>query len=101
MTAGEEMTHTESCPQFPIPCPNGCKQQEVPRCMLAEHLENMCTKQELACPFAKHGCKFRGKKRNLTGHAEAETLTHLDLINSTTKQLLVLIEIQVGRLFDA
>ncbi|CAL8083448.1 unnamed protein product [Calicophoron daubneyi] len=90
----KEMAHYDVCPLFPLACPNGCKVTNIARNKLAEHMKNSCTKQNLSCPFAEHGCDFQGLKGPVENHCENSILAHLTLLNASVHQMSVLLEAQ-------
>ncbi|VDP86466.1 unnamed protein product [Echinostoma caproni] len=94
LMAANELKHIGVCPKFPVSCPNGCKAHEIPRSQLTEHLTTECTKQDLPCPFASHGCKFRGRKKKIDPHVAESSLEHLILVNASMQQMSLLLEAQ-------
>uniref|UniRef100_A0A5K3EX78 TNF receptor-associated factor n=1 Tax=Mesocestoides corti TaxID=53468 RepID=A0A5K3EX78_MESCO len=90
----EQSSHMETCKRFPIPCPNGCKKKELPREELSAHLETGCTKQTMNCPFTEHGCTFRGKKREVRAHLNAELPLHMLLLREAFQALHNVIDLQ-------
>ncbi|TPP62459.1 TNF receptor-associated factor 3 [Fasciola gigantica] len=100
LMAANELKHIGVCPKFPVSCPNGCKVHEIPRSQLTQHLTTECTKQDLPCPFAAHGCVFRGRKKKIEPHLTESSLEHLNLVNASLQQMSLLLEAQTKSLTD-
>ena len=64
----KEKEHYEICQKFLIPCPTGCGVKELPREKVQEHLDNVCAKNEIQCPFLQCGCAFKSKRGEMPKH---------------------------------
>eukprot|EP00754_Rhynchopus_humris_P020750 Rhum_TRINITY_DN14713_c4_g1::Rhum_TRINITY_DN14713_c4_g1_i1::g.111460::m.111460/K03174/TRAF3; TNF receptor-associated factor 3 len=64
------------CPEVPAPCPNRCRDAPFTRSTLAAHL-TVCELQDVACPFAPHGCAH-GKmmRRDVAAHCTEHATQH-------------------------
>ncbi len=64
----QEAVHYGLCQKFLVPCPSGCGVTELPREKVQEHLDNVCTKNEIQCPFIECGCAFKSKRGDMPKH---------------------------------
>lgn len=80
-----EQSHYGICQKFVTPCPAGCG-IEMPREKIQEHLDNVCSKNEIECPFKECGCMFRSKRADMPKHLREAPGIHLNLM---CKQLAV------------
>ena len=71
--------HYLTCPAYPVDCPNGCGERNLPRGKLSEHLER-CTHTLIDCDFKSVGCEFQRKREAMSGHLELNTNYHMKLI---------------------
>ena len=68
-------THVNQCPEYPLPCPQGCDQAVI-RKDLETHRDT-CPLQPVLCPFSESGCKARIPRRDLEKHIETNMLHHI------------------------
>ena len=71
--------HYSSCLAYPIDCPNGCGERNLPRNKLQEHLEK-CPNQLVDCDFKPVGCTIRRSKATMSGHLDMNTNFHMRLL---------------------
>ena len=77
--AGVKMReHLEECGKFPVKCPHGCDESEIPREKLPEHSKT-CPLAPVACRFSSMGCNFHGPMESLEEHLSSHTTEHLTL----------------------
>ena len=79
VTAAELESHHESCPDYPVLCPNGCG-TTLPRKEVEEH-STTCPELPVPCPFAGAGCNQHVKNKDLAAHMQASVVDHLSLIS--------------------
>ena len=71
--------HLEECPKMELSCELKCG---VVMCRedMAQHLEQECPENEIACPFAKYNCEVTSIIRKyLSQHLEEKRIEHLEL----------------------
>ena len=68
--------HAPECDYQPIPCPNHCEVDTVPRCHAEKHLLT-CPLQLVDCEFASVGCNVRVPRKDLGGHMTESAQHHL------------------------
>lgn len=73
----DEIAHMNSCKEFPVPCPNGCKLTEIPRGEVKAHVENDCPKAKIPCPFSDMGCEYKCERQKMQKHTQDEPVEHL------------------------
>ena len=61
-----EGKHKEECPRFPVPCPNKCEVEFVPR----EDMEKHRVECQLEVIICSNECGEKLKRRDLTSHVE-------------------------------
>lgn len=76
----QEQTHYSICQKFLVPCPSNCGVKELPREAIQGHLDNVCTKNEIECPFSECGCAFRSKRGDMPKHLREAPGIHLNLM---------------------
>ena len=89
-TSGEcrfvEGEHKERCPKFPLPCPNNCEIETIPREELQMHLNTICPLEIIQCEFHVLGCETTVFRKDLEKHKKEGMESHLSL---TTQQLTI------------
>ena len=68
--------HTPNCAQYPVPCPNRCEVDTVPRCDAEKHLL-VCPLQPVECEFANIGCRVPIPRKDLDRHMTENAQRHL------------------------
>ncbi|UJR08471.1 hypothetical protein I4U23_012740 [Adineta vaga] len=78
-----EVNHLSICTEFKVPCPNQCSTEEYPRRQIQEHLDNVCPKQEIPCPFSDCTCDYRGHRPDIAVHMKENPGIHLNMAGKT------------------
>ena len=78
--------HYENCERFPLPCPNKCGKQRIPKKELEHHLAE-CPEQMVKCLYAEMGCQDTVARRHLDSHKEVRKDHHLSLAVERVSQL--------------
>ena len=78
-----EGEHKEQCPKLPLPCPNKCKVESVPREDMESHRKE-CPLEMVQCEYHNVGCEERMMRKDLEIHKKEKMEKHLSL---TTLQL--------------
>lgn len=60
-------SHLLTCPEAAIACTCG---DNMPRKLHQEHMRLDCPDSQLDCPFAPHGCAYRGKRAHINQHLQ-------------------------------
>ena len=71
--------HYHTCDNFPLNCPNNCKEETIPRALLEDHLNNECPKERVYCHYKSLGCDVEVEREQLEKHTEASKDEHLRL----------------------
>ena len=71
--------HCNTCDNFPLKCPNNCKEETTPRALLEDHLDNECPKERVYCRYKSLGCEVVVERERLEEHNEASKDEHLRL----------------------
>ena len=79
-----EGEHKELCPKFPMPCPNNCEVEVIPREEMQTHLNTICPLQVIQCEYHVLGCEAKLVRRDLEKHKKEAMEIHLSI---TTQQL--------------
>ena len=86
--AGVKMQeHLTECGKFPVKCPHGCDDSEIPREKLPEHSKS-CRRAPVQCNFSSMGCDFQGPRDSLDEHLSSLTTEHLTLSSIYMKKVL-------------
>ena len=81
-------THvTESCPLYPVNCPNGCDADEMDRKDLEQHVLKECKKAKVICQFREFGCYFGLENDEQESHYKTNIDQHLSLMKAKILQL--------------
>ena len=76
-TYDRKVDHTQSCAQYPIPCPNKCDvETRIPRCGIEQHL-SVCPLELIECKFREAGCDVKVARQDLKQHMEESQQYHL------------------------
>ena len=78
--------HYEICEQFPLPCPNKCGIQQIPKKEIEHHLAE-CPEQIVKCPYVEMGCHDTVARRHLDRHKEERKDHHLSIAVERVSQL--------------
>ena len=79
--------HYPYCNQFPIPCPNKCREDPFQRQEIESHLREECPLTPVSCPLHYAGCEVRLPRKEMPEHMK-DTVTHLTLLATVTQTLL-------------
>ena len=71
--------HKQTCPKYPVACPNGCKISDLLQEGLAAHREK-CPHEMVQCEFFDEGCTEKMSRQNLAKHSKENMEKHLTLI---------------------
>jgi len=73
-TPGEHQSiegqHKEKCSKFPLPCPNNCSANSIPRDHIDEH-KKVCPLEDVICP---NNCGAPVQRHYMTSHLETECM---------------------------
>ena len=78
--------HWPICKQYPLECPNKCKQKAIERQHLPKHLEETCPRQVIKCEFSYAGCEVECQRQHMQTHLEENVKVHLKKVSYRTKQ---------------
>ena len=78
--------HYGMCDDYPVKCPNDCREQPLKRQELESHLENDCPLVTIDCLFKYAGCAAQVPRKDMPEHMK-DTVTHLTLLASVTHSL--------------
>jgi len=71
--------HKQTCPKYPVACPNGCKISDLLQEGLAAHRDK-CPHEQIQCEFFSEGCTEKMTRQNLARHNKENMEKHLTLI---------------------
>ena len=87
-----EGQHKEECPKLPLPCPNKCEVESVPREDMAAHKKE-CPLEMILCEYYSVGCEARIARKDQEKHKKEYMQEHLMKTNITlTNQLNVALQ---------
>lgn len=72
--------HFPECPEFPVPCPNGCECKPMPRSSVKEHCSTECLLQEVPCDYYLAGCDLFQARKNTESHNKEYLVQHSSLL---------------------
>jgi len=73
--------HEESCPKFPVTCPQKCSRGNLQRCQVEDHLK-ICENSKIECEFKHVGCNTEHKRKDSALHLKVKALEHVQLLNA-------------------
>ena len=73
-----EGQHKKDCPKLPLPCPNGCRVDNIPRVEIREHI-NICPLHLIQCKYHIIGCKITMARKDEKEHNKEMIEKHLSL----------------------
>lgn len=79
ITQAEQKDHEKTCTKFPLSCPEGCGEVNIPRELMDDHIQNHCPLAQIVCPYSISGCSFKGPRNIVQEHCSEQTKEHLDL----------------------
>lgn len=71
--------HKETCPKYPVACPNNCKVTDLLQEHLAAHREK-CPLEIVECEYFSEGCTAKIFRQNLAKHNKDNMEKHFTLI---------------------
>ena len=80
--------HYSNCGQFPVTCPNECREDLFQRKDLKKHFMDECPLTEIDCPLHYAGCNVRLPRQDMPEHMMKDSITHLTLLATVTQSLL-------------
>ena len=81
------LNHYGVCRQYPVKCPNKCGEKAIKRFDISDHREK-CPLESLDCPFKNVGCTSKKARRDMEGHCQTNTQTHLLMMMKSHDELL-------------
>ncbi|KAM4625360.1 TNF receptor-associated factor 3 isoform 2-T2 [Polymixia lowei] len=100
MALSELQKHKETvCPAFPVACPNHCSQSSLPRSQLSSHQQD-CPKAQVACPFLRYGCTYKGWNQDMREHESNCAAEHLRMMAAWNSTLETKIEDVRGEVLE-
>ena len=88
--------HKTRCPQYPLPCPNGCQLGVIPSGGMVAH-RKVCPLELVQCEYYVVGCESLVSRGDLENHYNKKVAEHLSLVKS--KFAIVGSRSPCGRLF--
>ena len=79
--------HYSECRNYPVSCPNDCKQDKMFRYQLKDHLNTSCPLQPVECEFSWAGCEVKLKCQDLPKHCSDNIQIHLSLVARACQEL--------------
>ena len=70
--------HKQTCPKYPVPCPNGCKVTDLLQENLPAHRQ-VCLLEPVPCEYFKEGCTEKVPRQNQAKHNKEYMERHLTL----------------------
>ncbi|XP_065901451.1 TNF receptor-associated factor 4-like [Dysidea avara] len=85
-----EEEHKKKCPKYPLPCPNSCWVENIPREDMEAH-KNECPLEMVQCEYHNVGCEERMMRKRKREHETVEMEKHLfltrDTLNTALKKI--------------
>ena len=72
--------HYPECTQYPVPCPNECGHQAIPRCNIPIHVTEECPLQSVECEFKWARYQYIPLRKDLQQHNNDCQLKHMSLL---------------------
>ena len=79
--------HYPECTQYPVPCPNKCGLQAIPRCNIQTHVTEECPLQSVECEFKWAGCQYTLLRKHIQQHNNDSQLKHMSLLAKECREL--------------
>ena len=86
-----EGQHKKECPKLPLPCPNKCEVESIPRENMEAHRKE-CPLEMIQCEYHSVGCNVRTPRKRKRNHLEENMEEHLQMTTlklSTTEDELL------------
>ena len=88
--------HLVLCEEFPILCPNECKDAAgLKRKDESIHLSQYCPLQDIVCPFSQYGCEVKAQRRLMIQHEKKDMDSHLRLTMDNMQSKLTKLEFKM------
>lgn len=71
-----EGQHKEECPKLPLPCPNNCEIETIPRDEMRAHRME-CPLEVIYCVYHSVGCEAKMMRKDQEGHKKEKMEEHL------------------------
>ena len=78
--------HYETCPEYPLTCPNVCGATDVKRKAVPDHCKT-CPLEPVDCPFKQAGCSVKTPRTDIQSHMAKETQKHMLLLLTQNQEL--------------
>ena len=72
----EGTSHYDTCPEYPLDCPNECGAETMKRKDMSTHRAE-CLEEPMKCPFKEAGCETKLVRRDFDDHMSTQTQQHL------------------------
>lgn len=79
--------HWPVCDEYPVCCPNECKNESLKRKDLDTHVQKNCPLQRVSCTFLFAGCGAEIVRQDLSVHMMEQQSVHLSLLATYFQQL--------------
>ena len=73
-----EGQHKKECPKLPLPCPNKCEVESIPREDMDAHRKE-CPLEMIQCEYHSVGCNVRTPRKRKRNHLEENVEEHLQM----------------------
>eukprot|EP00759_Apiculatamorpha_spiralis_P021981 PhF_6_TR26394/c0_g1_i2/m.38111/K09849/TRAF5; TNF receptor-associated factor 5 len=80
-------THYQSCEEKPVTCPQRCGLVGVKRKEINKHVEEVCGKTIVPCPFSHMGCAVQVFRENVGSHLGENLASHLAMVATTAHKI--------------
>ena len=98
-----EGKHKKRCPKLPLPCPNKCAEENIPREDMEDH-RKVCPLEMIQCEYHNVGCEERMMRKQRKKHDEDKMEEHLMMTKlklAKTEDKLQQMDIMMHRLIDS
>ena len=79
--------HIETCPDYPLGCPNGCETDNILRKYMDIHTSDVCQLSMVQCPYKKYGCDNLRKRKDLDTHETEFVVKHVRLMSTRIEDM--------------
>ena len=86
-----EGQHKEECPKFPLPCPNKCDVESVPREDMEAHKKE-CPLEMIQCEYYNVGCEIRMAREDIEKHKKEKMDDHLMMMHAKFTEMQQLLQ---------
>ena len=74
-----EGNHKDECPEYPLPCPNGCEVRTILRKDIDVHRES-CSLEVIECEYYNMGCESKMARKDVEDHNRENVNEHLRVL---------------------